>query len=53
MNNLFIKNLTALSLKNPELAKKLQVYIPTEIPKLTQENGSYNLLYKEKNFFFF
>lgn len=48
MNNIFIKNLTALSLKNPNLAEKLQTYIPTELPKLVQENGAYNILYKNK-----
>lgn len=48
MNNIFIKNLTALNLKNPELVQKLQTYIPTELPKLIQENGVYNLLYKDK-----
>lgn len=48
MNNLFIKNITALSQKNPILAKKLQNYIPMELPKLVQENGVYNILYKNK-----
>ena len=37
----------SLSLKNPNLAEKLQTYIPTELPKLVQENGAYNILYKE------
>lgn len=46
MNNIFIKNLTTLKLKNPILASKLQTYIPTEIPQLVQENGAFNLLYK-------
>lgn len=48
MNNIFIKNLTALHQKNPDLVKKLQSYIPTELPQLTQENGIYNILYKGK-----
>ena len=48
MNNIFIKNLNALSKKNPQLAQKLQAYIPTEIPELVQENGAYNILYKNK-----
>lgn len=48
MNNIFLKNLTVLNQKNPELVKKLQTYIPTEVPKLVQENGAYNILYKEK-----
>lgn len=48
MNNIFLKNLSALNQKNPELAKKLQTHIPLEIPKLVQENGVYNLVYKNK-----
>lgn len=48
MNNIFIKNLNALSKKNSELAQILQSYIPTDIPKIVQENGAYNILYKEK-----
>lgn len=46
MNNIFLKNLTALSQKNPELATKIQTYIPQELPKLVNDNGVYNLLYK-------
>jgi len=48
VNNIFVKNIAALVLKNPNLAKKLQSYLPTEVPKVVQENGAYNLLYKEK-----
>lgn len=48
MNNIFLKNLTALYNKNSQLAEKLQKHIPTEIPKLVQENGVYNVLYKDK-----
>lgn len=48
MNNIFQKNLETLSKKNPELAKKIQAHIPTEIPQLVQENGAYNILYKGK-----
>ena len=48
MNNIFLKNLTALAQKNPELAKKMQVFIPMDLPQLVQENGAYNILYKEK-----
>ena len=48
MNNIFQKNLLALSEKNPELAKKIQVHVPTEIPQLVQESGAYNILYKNK-----
>ena len=32
MNNIFIKNLTTLSKKNPNLAQRLQGYIPAELP---------------------
>lgn len=46
MNNIFIKNLTALSQKNPKLAEKLQCFVPSELPQLVQENGVYNILYK-------
>ena len=48
MNNIFQKNIIALSQKNPSLAQKLQVYIPTEVPQVVQENNSYNLTYKGK-----
>lgn len=48
MNNIFIKNLQALSQKNIELAKKLQAYIPLEVPNVVKENNAYNLLYKNK-----
>lgn len=48
LNNIFLKNLSALSKKNPELVKKLQAYIPTDLPKLVQENNTYNIFYKEK-----
>ena len=48
MNNIFQKNLLALNQKNPELGKKIQAHIPTEIPQLVQENGAYNIFYKNK-----
>lgn len=48
MNNIFLKNLTALAKKNSELAQRLQTFIPTELPNLVQENGVYNIIYKEK-----
>ena len=47
MNNVFQKNLSALTIKNQELALKLQTYIPVDIPQLVQTNG-YNLIYKGK-----
>lgn len=46
MNNIFEKNLSALKLKNPELVRKLQTYVLSEMPKLVQENGAYNIFYK-------
>lgn len=46
MNNIFQKNINALAQKNEALAKKLLTYIPTEVPELKQENGAYNLFYK-------
>ena len=46
MNNIFVKNLSALNHKNPKLVEKLRNFVPNELPKLVQENGSYNLLYK-------
>ena len=48
MNNIFLKNLKALELKNPKLKEIIQTFIPTEVPKLIQENNSYNILYKNK-----
>lgn len=46
MNNVFSKNIEALSQRNPELAKKLMSYILTDVPQLVQENGQYNFVYK-------
>ena len=48
MNNIFEKNIQALNIKNGPFALKLVKYIPTEIPQLIQENGQYNLLYKNQ-----
>ena len=48
MNNIFLKNIEALAKKNPKLALEIQSYVPTEIPKLVQENGAYNIFYREK-----
>ena len=48
MNNIFQKNIIALTQKNPALAQRLQEYIPTEVPQLTQENGAYNIVYRGK-----
>ena len=46
MNNIFEKNINALSIKNSELAKKIVAHNITDVPKLVQENGFYNLFYK-------
>ena len=46
MNNIFQKNISALALKNKNLAESLLAHIPDDIPQLVQENGAYNLLYK-------
>ena len=48
MNNIFQKNIIALKIKNPILAEKLQNFIPTDVPRLVQENNTYNLIYKNK-----
>lgn len=48
MNNIFIKNLSALAKKNVNLANLLKDYIPSEVPELIQENNAYNLKYKER-----
>lgn len=48
MNNIFIKNLKSLANKNSDLAQRLQLYVPNELPQLSQENGVYNIIYKEK-----
>lgn len=48
MNNIFIKNLAALNVKNPKLAQALQNYVPSELPKLINDNGTHNFLYRGK-----
>lgn len=48
MNNIFLKNIEALKLKNTTLAEKLRNYVLTDIPQLTAENNIYNLIYKNK-----
>lgn len=47
MNNIFQKNISALAVKNPKLAYKLQNYVPMDMPQLVQTNG-YNLIYRGK-----
>lgn len=46
MNNIFEKNIQALSAKDSELAEKLVKHALTEVPQLVNENGAYNLVYK-------
>ena len=46
MNNLFLKNIQALEKRNVTLAKKLKNYVPNCMPQLAQQNGAYNILYK-------
>lgn len=48
MNNIFQKNINALAQKNEVLARELLTYIPTDVPELKQENGAYNLFYKNQ-----
>lgn len=48
MNNIFEKNINALSIKNSELAKKIVTHNITDVPKLVQKNGFYNLFYKNE-----
>ncbi|MBQ4115114.1 motility associated factor glycosyltransferase family protein [bacterium] len=48
MNNLFYKNLSALAKKNQNLAMKLEKYVPLELATLVNQNGNYNLQYKNK-----
>lgn len=48
MNNIFQKNIDAIAKKNENLAKQLLTYLPTDVPQLKQENGAYNLFYKNK-----
>ena len=48
MNNIFQKNINALAQKNETLARELLTHIPTDVPELKQENGAYNLFYKNQ-----
>ena len=48
MNNIFQKNINVLAQKNEALARELLTYIPTDVPELKQENGAYNLFYKNQ-----
>lgn len=46
MNNIFLKNISALAKKDSELAQKISSHVVSEAPQLVQENGFYNLIYK-------
>lgn len=48
MNNIFQKNIAALSQKNKLLSEKLAGYIPSDLPELIQETSGYNLKYRGK-----
>ncbi len=44
--NLLEKNLTALTNKDRELAERIAKHIVSDVPQLVNENGFYNLVYK-------
>ncbi len=44
--NLLEKNLTALANKDRELAERIAKHIVSDVPQLVNENGFYNLIYK-------
>ena len=46
MSNIFEKNINALALRDKELASKIASHIVDNVPQLVQENGFYNLIYK-------
>ena len=46
MNNVFEKNIQALTIKNKELAIKLASYQLSETPQLVNKNGFFNIIYK-------
>ena len=46
MSNIFEKNINALALRDKELASKIASHIVDNVPRLVQENGFYNLIYK-------
>ena len=46
MNKIFEKNLTALANKDRELAERIAKHIVSDVPQLVNENGFYNLIYK-------
>ena len=46
MNSVFEKNINALKSKNEELAQKILTHVVTDVPQIVQENGFYNLIYK-------
>ena len=46
MSNILEKNINALAIKDKEFAEKIKSHIVTDVPQLIQENGFYNLKYK-------
>ena len=46
MNKIFEKNLTALANKDRELAERIAEHVVNDVPQLVNENGFYNLVYK-------
>lgn len=46
VNNIFEKNIQALAAKDLELAERLVKHALTEVPQLINENGAYNLVYR-------
>ncbi|DAB02789.1 TPA: hypothetical protein CPT96_02040 [Candidatus Gastranaerophilales bacterium HUM_10] len=46
MSNVYQKNISALIQKNPVLARRITDYVIKDVPQLVNENGFYNLVYK-------
>ena len=46
MSNVYQKNISALIQKNPVLARRITDYVIKDVPQLINENGFYNLVYK-------
>ena len=46
MSSIFEKNINALAQKDKELAQKIATHILTDVPQPVNENGFYNIIYK-------
>ena len=46
VSGIFEKNINALAIKDRTLAEQINQHIVTDVPQLVQENGFYNLKYK-------